>query len=270
VAERSRAPRDEAPRPSRATRTSEEAEAALAAYWSLYVDADRPGARFVLTHWRASLDALAAIRSLPVLTARPRDTPGGRSVRRVLDTRASYGVPARLLGSAVLEVPEDGDSFTEGRRAATLRRKIRAAEKLGVKMRRVEDERERAELLARANAAEQAHRDLQYRVEAPDNDDLLLHEVWMTADDQDGHPLLLAVAPTDQEFATLRYFRTLGSGDAQSDARYLATAALVSELSHHGVRHLLDTATPPEQTNGLRHFQRMVGFRYQRIRLVAS
>jgi hypothetical protein len=247
--------------------TADDAEQLLATFWSAYVDADRPGARFVLRHPRETWAAFLAIRALPVLTAQPADTPGGRAVRRVLATRASYGVPGRWLGTAVLEVPADGDSFTEGRRASTLRRKIRAAEKLGVKMRRVEDHAERAELVAQANAAERAHRDEQYRVVAPDNDDLMLHDVWLTADDADGRPLLLAVAPYDGAFATLRYFRTLGAGEAQSDARYLATAALVAELSRHGVRHLLDTATPPEQTNGLRHFQRMVGFRYQRIRL---
>jgi hypothetical protein len=248
-------------------RTDDEAEAALAAFWTTYVDEGRPGLRFVLQHRREALAAFRTIRGLPVLEASPADTPGGRSVRRVLDTRASYGVPARLLGTAVLEVPADPDAYTEGRRAQTLRRKIRAAEKKGVKMRRVEDQAERADLVERANAAEQAHPDRRYRVPDPDNDDLLLHDVWLTADDQDGRPLLLAVAPRDGAFATLRYFRTLGSGDAQSDARYLATAALVTELGRHGVRHLLDTATPPEQTNGLRHFQRMVGFRYARIRL---
>jgi len=115
--------------------------------------------------------------------------------------------------------------------------------------------------------AERDHVDPSYRVPTPHNEDLLDHDVWLTVDDEEARPLLLAVAPRDGPFATLRYFRTLGSGEAHSDARYLATSALVAELARHGVRHLLDTATPAEQTNGLRHFQRMVGFRYARIRL---
>jgi hypothetical protein len=45
------------------------------------------------------------------------------------------------------------------------------------------------------------------------------------------------------------------------------THALVAELSRRGVRWLLDTEAPGAQTNGLRHFQRMVGFRYVRVRL---
>ena len=101
----------------------------------------------------------------------------------------------------------------------------------------------------------------------PRDDDLIDHDVWLTVDDPEGQPLLLVVAPRDGEFATLRYFRTLGASDAHSDARYLASSALVAELARHGVRYLLDTATPAEQTNGLRHFQRMVGFRYARVRL---
>jgi hypothetical protein len=109
------------------------------------------------------------------------------------------------------------------------------------------------------------HADPSYRVPEPDNDDLLDHDVWLVVEDRDGTPLLLAVAPHDGALATLRYFRTLGWTDAHSDARYLATSALVTELAQRGVRHLLDTATPAEQTNGLRHFQRMVGFRYVRV-----
>jgi hypothetical protein len=253
--------------PDLAERMDTDAEAALAGYWSSYVDGGRGGARWVLTHLRESFAAFKAVRGLPALDARPTDSPGGRAVRRVLSDRASYGVPARLLGSAVLEVPADADSFLEGRRAQTLRRKIRSAEKRGLKVRRVEDRDERHALVGAANHAEQTHTDPAYRVPAPVNEDLLEHDVWLTVDDPTGAPLLLAVAPHDGDFATLRYFRTLGSSDAHSDARYLATSALVLELARRKVRYLLDTATPPEQTNGLRHFQRMVGFRYARVRL---
>ncbi|QIG44258.1 hypothetical protein G5V58_17090 [Nocardioides anomalus] len=246
---------------------TDEHERSLAAFWDAYVDAGRPGARYAVRHRRAVRDAVRAVRGLPALDAAPTDAPGGRAVRRVLDARVSYGVPARLLGTAVLEVPADPEDYTTGRRAQTLRRKIRAAEGRGLKPRPVEDPAERRALVAAADRAERTHADASYRVPDPDNDDLLQHDVWLTVDGPDGQPLLLAVAPRDGAFATLRYFRTLGWSDAHSDARYLATAALVTELSRLGVRYLIDTATPPEQTNGLRAFQRMVGFRYARIRL---
>ncbi len=253
--------------PSLADRTDVASEQALAAYWTAYVDAGRGGAPFIVRNWSRSWAAFRAVRRLPVVEACPSDTAGGRAVRRILATRASYGVPGRLLGTAILEVPEEGDHFVLGRRAQTLRRKIRAAERQGLEVRRIDEDSERRALVGIANHAEQTHADPSYRVPAPRNDDLLDHDVWLTVDDPEGRPLLLAVAPRDGEFATLRYFRTLGASDAHSDARYLATSALVVELARHRVRYLLDTASPAEQTNGLRHFQRMVGFRYARVKL---
>ena len=253
--------------PSLADRTDGASEQALAAYWTAYVDAGRSGVPFILRNWTTSWAAFRAVRRLPVIEARPSVTPGGRAVRRVLAARASYGVPGRLLGTAVLEVPEDGDEYLLGRRAQTLRRKIRSAERYGLRVRRIDDDAERRALVGVANQAEQDHVDPSYRVPTPSNDDLLDHEVWLTVEDPEGRPLLLVVAPCDGEFATLRYFRTLGASEAHSDARYLASSALVTELARLGVRYLLDTATPAEQTNGLRHFQRMVGFRYARVKL---
>jgi len=254
--------------PTLADRTDNAGEQALAAYWTAYVDDGRRGVRFILRNWSRSWAAFGAVRHLPVVEARPGATPGGRAVRRVLAARATYGVPARLLGTAVLEVPADAEHYLSGRRAQTLRRKIRSAERLGLGVRRIDDVADRRRLVEAANDAEQTHTDPAYRVPAPRNDDLLDHDVWLTVDDPEGQPLLLAVAPYDGEFAILRYFRTLGSSEAHSDARYLASSALVDELSARGVRYLLDTATPAEQTNGLRHFQRMVGFRYARVRLL--
>ena len=253
--------------PSLVDRTDATSEQELAAYWKDYVDGGRRGARHVLSHWSRSWAALRAVRRLPRLQAAPSDSPGGRAVRSVLASRASYGIPARLLGTAVLEVPADPESYLQGRRAQTLRRRIRAAERRGLRVRRIEDPAERRALVEAADHAEVHHADPAYRVPEPDNRDLLDHDLWLTVDDDEGRPLLLTVIPCDGEFATLRYFRTLGSSEAHSDARYLATSALVAELSRQEVRYLVDTATPPEQTNGLRHFQRMVGFRYARIRL---
>jgi hypothetical protein len=255
--------------PSLADRTDGASEQSLARYWADYVDGGR-GVHYLLAHRRESWAAMRAVRRLPAIVANPSDTPGGRAVRRILAARASYGVPGRLLGTAVLEVPETGADYLEGRRAQTLRRKIRSAERRGLEVRRIDDPAERRALVEAADRAEQSHADPSYRVPTPRNQDLLDHDVWLVVEDSQGGPLLLAVAPYDGEFATLRYFRTLGAGDAHSDARYLASGALVAELAGRGVRYLLDTATPAEQTNGLRHFQRMVGFRYARVKLSSS
>ena len=218
---------------------------------------------------RRSFRVLRGIRNLPVVrAARPSDQSGGRAVRQILDLRGPYGVPARWWGSAALAVPADASEHVEGPRAQTLRRKIRAAERHSISCRPV-PRAERTGLLARANAVEQTHHDEQYRVLTPCNDDLVEHDLWMVAEDGAGVAAPLAVIPVDGELATLRYFRTLGVGEPYSLSRYLATHALVVELSKRGVRWLLDTEPPGAQKNGVRHFQRMVGFRYVRLRFVS-
>ena len=243
------------------------AERELADFWTSYVESPWRGPRYLLRHpvrlWRA----VRATLRLPVVDARPSDGPGGRAIRSTLDVRGPFGAPARVLGSAMLAVPADPRDHVTGSSAQTLRRKIRAAEKAGVTHRPVTDPDERRRLLEAANHAERSHPDPTHRVATPDNDDLLGHDLWLMAVDRDGEPLLLSVTPVDGELATLRYFRTLGSGSAHSDSRYLMTHALVGELAPLGVRWLIDTEPPGAQKNGLRHFQRMVGFRYGRVRL---
>ena len=258
-----------APATSSGVPAAARADQALADFWTSYVDERRGGIRFVVRNPLRSWRALREIRHLPVVHAtRPSGRSGGRAVRGVLDLHGPMGVPARWWGSAVLAVPADASAHLEGSRAQTLRRKIRAAERHGVTC-RLAERAERSGLLARANLVEQTHRDEQYRVSTPRNDDLLEHDLWLVAENGAGEPLLLAVVPVDGDLATLRYFSTLGVGEAYSLSRYLATHALVGELSTRGVRWLLDTEAPGAQTNGLRHFRRMVGFRYMRVRIAA-
>lgn len=243
------------------------ADRELADFWTSYVESPWRGTRYLLRHpVRLGRAVLACLR-LPVVDASPSAGPGGRAIRATLDTRGPLRAPARLLGSALLAVPADPRDHVTGHRAQTLRRKIRSAERAGVTYRAVTDPEERLRLLALANHVEQNHPDVTHRVTTPDNDDLLDHDLWFLAEDRDRTPLLLSVTPVDGQLATLRYFRTLGSGPAFSDSRYLMTHALVTELSARGVRWLIDTEPPGAQKNGLRHFQRMVGFRYYRIRL---
>lgn len=244
-----------------------DAERRLADFWTSYVDSGHRGVAYIWRHPVALLRMLWSIRELPVMEAPTSSTAGGRDLESVLTGRGPLGLPARWFGTAVLDVPKDPDDYLLGRRAQTLRRKIRSAEKLGVRCELVTDSDERIELVKRANHAERTHLDPRYRLSAPDNQRLLQHDLWIKAVDANGEALLLAVAPTDGDFATLRYFRTLGSSPAHSDSRYLTTYALVRELAQRGVRYLIDTEPPGAQTNGLRHFQRMLGFRYRRIRL---
>lgn len=154
--------------------------------------------------------------------------------------------------------------FSLGRSKQTLRRHTRAAQAAGLRARLVADV-ERPGLLALANEAEQQHPDTAYKFEQPANDDLLDLSLWLVVVDADDVPILLAVVPVVGECSTLRYFRTLGWSPLHTRARYLGTTALAEELSRRGVRHLLDTTHPAALSNGLRHFQRMVGFHYARL-----
>lgn len=258
--------------PARADRRSRVDEPALAAFWDAYVDSPHQRVGFVLRHpWRLLLAVLAVLRLPRVavhVPGRRRGRSGHPDVVSVVDTLDAPGfarIPARATGMAALEVPPDGASYSEGSRRQTLRRKCRAAERRGMTCRRVDDRAERERLVALTHAAEQQHPDDDYRRETPDNTDLLDHDLWLVVEDADGEPVLVAVAPLAGDVAVLRYFRTLTWGPGPSDARYLATRCLVESVAERGARWLVDPQHPGEQRNGVREFQRMVGFRYVRL-----
>lgn len=240
-------------------------EAALSEYYAGYVASQRPSWAYLVRHPVAGALCLVAIARLPKRRAVLPATPDGQAIHRALSRPGPLGTPFGATGVAVLDVPADAAEYSLGSGKQTLRRKVRAASRRGITCRPVTSRTERAELLALANRAETLHADAVYRVEAPDNSDLPTHDLWLAAFAADGTPLLLSVTPVEGEWAQLRYFRTLGAGPDFSDSRYLMTAALVDALSARGVRHLMEGTHPAELPNGLRHFQRMVGFRLARV-----
>jgi len=218
---------------------------------------------------RTAAAVIAALR-LPVYRAQLGEGPGAEIIRWTLTWHVLPGVPVGLTGVGMLQVPERSEDYVAGSSKQTLRRKIRAAEKAGITFRTVDDPAERRALVAQAQHAETVHPDETYRNAEPNVDDLLEHDLWLAAYSRDDRPLLLSVTPTDGEWALLRYFRTLGSGDEYSLSRYLMSRALVEALSARGVRHLVDTYPPLRLPTGLRHFQRMVGFRTVRARVART
>ena len=167
---------------------------------------------------------------------------------------------------SVLSLPTDGTPYNQGRARATQRRKARAALRLGVTTHMVGQDSERRELLARANAFERVNPRPLYRVEQPENDDLLDFDFWMAAH-HEGEAIVLAVIAVDGEFALLRYLRTLTHTDASSAARYLVTEKVADALVARGVRYLVNGVNPFKMPAGLLHFSRMVGFRLVRLRV---
>ncbi len=243
-----------------------DADAWLTRVFTDYVESGDPVGAYAVRHPRLALRALRRIRELP---AHDVVLPRTAESKAVADALLAHGGSRRImLGIAsVLRTPQVPGTFSDGPDKATLRRKARSAAKLGITIRPVAAA-DREHLLDLADAHERTNERSQYRVEQPDNQDLLQYDLWLAAYDAEGSPLMLAVTPHAGEYAVLRYFRTLVSGRASSDARYPMTDAVAEALAERGVRWLVDSARPHWLPNGLRHFQRMVGFRLVRFRSI--
>ncbi|MGX5653464.1 hypothetical protein ACWKWC_01665 [Geodermatophilus nigrescens] len=211
--------------------------------------------------------AVRDIRALPVVEAALSGRPEGRLLATDLSRRTALGFRLSDTGVCVLEVPEVPADYSLGRSRQTLRRKVRAAAKAGVSWREVTDEDEQAALARRLDDHLPQKRDRRYRQVDSDHSHMVGSGLWAVAEDAEGTPLVLSVTPHDGRWAQLRLFIALGDGPRHSDARYLLTQAVVETLSARGVRHLFDGRSPHELTNGLRHFQRMLGFGIVRVRL---
>jgi hypothetical protein len=66
----------------------------------------------------------------------------------------------------------------------------------------------------------------------------------------------------------LRYSRTLVRDKESAVARYAAMPFLVERLRRDGVRFVADPGRPYWLANGVRRYQRKVGFRLVRVRLL--
>jgi hypothetical protein len=231
-------------------------EQRLSDYYSDLVASGQSARVYAIRHPFATAAGLAAILRLPRRTATLGHNYDAAMIHRTLRRPGPLGTPFGVSGVAVLDVPADPAEYSLGASKQTLRRKSRAAERAGVTWRQVTDRGERVSLLTAANIAVQHH---------AENSDLVQHGLWLAAFAADGRPLLVSVTPTDGEWGHLRYFRTLGDGPEYSDSRYLMTRVLVETLSGLGVRQLVEGTHPSELSNGLRHFQRMVGFRLARV-----
>jgi hypothetical protein len=228
------------------------------------------GARYLIRRPGRTISVFADARRLPTLRVAPSTSAEGAALRRELSRGARrLRTPLHTVSGAI-RVPADPADYLAGSSKQTLRRKIRAAEKLGVTWERVSDPAQRRELVRLADAHELVNPRERYRAVAPSNQDLFDYDLWLLARSAEGTPLLLSVTPVDDGVGALRYFRTLCGDEASSDARYLMTHALVGELSRRGVHHLVDTTISMHLSPGLRHFQRMVGFRLLRVEIEDS
>ena len=254
----------------RARPTPEDRERRLSAYFEGHVAAGTKDTAFLVRHPIRAVIALADLYRQPKLVARPSDDLQGRAVREGLSRASRVGRSVIHSATAVLVLPEGASDYSVGSSKQTLRRKVRKARSTGVRWVEVRDPVERRRLVELADQQEREHPLEEYRRDDADNTFLLDYPLWLVAYGSHGRPVHLSVTPFDGEWATLTYFRTLGSGPEQSDARYLMTQVLVERLVELGVRYLADVSSPAHLSNGCRHFQRMVGFRIVRVSLERS
>jgi hypothetical protein len=239
-------------------------ELTISKYAADYVDSGKPLGYYIARHFSRSVNVLIALHRIPcyhiVLSARPE----AAAIRALM---LRHSAPSRIIGltSTVLSLPHEPGQYSVGASKQTLRRKVRRAHRLGLSWAEVNDPLERRNLLKLANDYERIHPDVAYRSVNPDNCDLVGYRLWLTAFSADGRPLLLCVVLVDGELSFLRYFRTLGTGQEHSTARYFMTEVLVEHLVSLGVRYFFDDVSPFRLSNGLRHFQRMLGFRIARV-----
>jgi len=256
-------------------------EARLSLYWQQQQESGTRVLGYAVRHPALTARAVADLLALPRLDAGLTGSHEGGLLRQHL-TRRRYGAAnghtlRELLtwwgtlartGACVLSIPSDGSQYSDGASRQTLRRKVRAAERQGVCSRRVDHLAEQRELVRMLDLVLPHKSDHRYRQYNTDHSFMVGVGLWTAAFDHNGQPLVLAVTPFDGQWALLQCFISLGETQQHSDARYLLTKAMVQQLADRGVRYLVDSRSPMELTNGLRHFQRMVGFRIARIRVL--
>lgn len=235
-------------------------------YFTAYVESHTSSRSFVLRERRRTIAAFAAALGLPRLQARLGGSAEGQEIRSALTHKQGFGrLPIHEL-SSVLVLPENRGEYALGHDRQTLRRQARKAERLGVTWSHV-PESERSALVDQATRREQEHPLERYRNTGERNRRLLRYPLWLAAYGPDGETLMVSVTPVSGEWSALTYFRTQVDSPAATAARYLMTQVLVDELVDRGVRYLADSSSPIGLPNGLRHFQRMLGFRIHRIQL---
>jgi hypothetical protein len=260
--------RQRAPRRKNAHATmADHREATLSQFCHDYVDVGMPGLIYCIRRPGTCLTAFVALYRMLPLRADPSGTLEGAAIRKTL-SEGSVIRRTMFPARAVLTLPRHPGQYDLGGSKKTLRYYARRAQRRGVHWAKVDDQEERQKLAQVAAEWERVHPVEYYRNPDPDIGSLLNYGLWLAAYSADGQPLLLSVTPVDGQWALLRYFRTMTTGEDASNARYLMTQVLVEHLVSLGARYLIDQASPLWLSNGLRHYQRILGFRLVRLHLV--
>lgn len=248
--------------------TQEGCEQWLSDFWEAANNSGSKIPIYLAKNPKSTFRAIRFISKLPRLSAHLSNAPEGVTIQQNLN-RVCLAKTLKLAntGACILSIPEDPAEYSAGSSKQTLRRKVRAAVKYGITCRAITDTMQQRELATTLDRIIRTKSNPLYRNQDADSSDLIGGGLWTVAFSQDGEPLVVAVTPVDGSWALLRSFVSLGDTPQHSDARYLLTQAMVERLADHRVRYLVDSRGPSELPNGLRHFQRMLGFRIARIQI---
>ena len=220
-------------------------------------------ARFLARHPLRCARVLVDLARLPRLTVRVEPTDDGREIMAAVVDR---GLLRRAFPhAAVLVLPDSPGAYSAGRSKQILRQSVRKAEALGITWRKVDDPIEREKLGRLADDWERIHPVERYRNPNPTNTGLLGSSLFFAAYAADGRPLVITLVPVDGAWALLVNFKSLEISTEQSLARYYLTEVLADHLIRAGVRYLFDIVSPLKLSKGLRHYQRILGFRIYRL-----
>jgi hypothetical protein len=241
---------------------------AVSSFWQRRQESDLSSYAYALRYPWTSLLALIRTFRLPLLSAELSTRPDGQIIRAALERKHyAFGVSLAASGVCALPIPPDAKDYCSGSHRQTLRRKVRSAQKGGVRWRSVDDHEERLQLL------DLVHRVLPNKARYAYTNDQAAYmdgSLWTVALGPDDEPLVLAVTPCDGKWALLQFFTALGESRLHSDARYYLTRIVVERLASLGVRVLVDSTFPHRLSAGLWHFQRMAGFTMARVRLLEA
>ena len=246
---------------------SSDREEFVSRYFEDFAGRSESQLKYVLRHPVATAATLRAIRDLPELRIQLSAGGQGAAIREQLDlARLRRNVLAGA--TSVLGLPERAEDYSRGSSGSTyaIRKRGKVAQDLGVRIEPVDTAEQRLHLCGVADAYERVNPREASRNERADNSDMLDHRYWFVAQ-VDDRPVGLAVLPADGQWAAMRYFRTLEVSDVATLARYLMMQEVVSTLVGNGVRMVVVGLGPHRMNNGVRQFQRMMGFRVVRLRV---
>ncbi|MCJ2056168.1 hypothetical protein MKL09_06360 [Methylobacterium sp. J-048] len=238
-------------------------------FWRKHKESKLRIRKFAIQNPTIALKAFFGHLFIPRLTAELGQTRIGLTIKDVINRKILFGtVSLGFFGACVLHIPVNAADYSAGSSKQTLRRKVRAARKVGVTWRSVTDLVEQRALINTLHAYVPAK--TRIRLEGNDWGGLVGSKSWTVGYGPDGQPLIIAVTPHDGQWAIIDLFVTLGETQIHSDARYYLTQVVVEKLSASGVKYLLDTDSANNLPAGLWHFQRMIGFKVARVRVARS